>query len=84
MVQTCPTCATPLDDGGACVTCAATAEGLKLVSRNGYAQVREMMTLLEEQGLGAEMEKVPPTSLPAPRLGGAAGGPGRGGRGGPG
>jgi uncharacterized Zn finger protein (UPF0148 family) len=62
MVQTCPTCATPLDDQGGCVTCAAEAEGLKLVSRNGYAQVREMMTLLEEQGLAAEMEKVPPTT----------------------
>ena len=28
MATTCPKCATPLDDGGACVTCAAVAEGL--------------------------------------------------------
>jgi hypothetical protein len=60
MGQTCPRCATPLDAAGACVTCAAADEGLAVVSRSGYAQVREMMTLLEEQGVAAEMEKVPP------------------------
>jgi hypothetical protein len=57
----CETCrATPLDDEGHCVTCDAEAEGLKLLTRSGYAEVREMMALLEEQGLGPEMEKVPP------------------------
>jgi hypothetical protein len=62
MVTTCPTCATPLDDGAACVTCAAVAEGLAPLARSGFAQVREMMTLLEGQGLGAEMEQVPPAT----------------------
>jgi hypothetical protein len=62
MVETCRTCQTPLDDGGACVTCAARAEGLVLLARNAYAQVRELLTLLEEQGLGAEMERVPPAT----------------------
>ena len=51
---------TPLDDAGKCVTCEAEAEGLKLITRSGYADVREMMTLLENQGLAAEMETVPP------------------------
>jgi len=59
MARTCPKCATPLDEAGACVTCAAGAEGLAPLGRSGFAQVREMMTLLEEQGLGAEMEQVP-------------------------
>jgi len=59
MATTCPKCATPLDDGGACVTCAAVAEGLTPLARSGFAQVREMMTLLEEQGLAPEMEQVP-------------------------
>ena len=60
MAQLCEKCTTPLDDGGACVTCEAEAEGMKLVIRSGYASVREMMGLLEGEGLGAEMEKVPP------------------------
>ena len=59
MVTTCPTCATPLDEAGGCITCAAVAEGLTPLTRSGYAQVREMMTLLEGQGLGPEMEQVP-------------------------
>lgn len=59
MASTCPKCATPLDDGGGCVTCAAVAEGLAPLARSGFAQVREMMTLLEGQGLGPEMEQVP-------------------------
>ncbi len=59
MATTCPKCATPLDEAGGCVTCAAVAEGLAPLARSGFAQVREMMTLLEEQGLGAEMEQVP-------------------------
>ncbi len=60
MARLCDSCSTPLEDGGACVTCDAAAEGLKLVRRSGFASVREMMTLLEEQGLAPEMEKVPP------------------------
>jgi hypothetical protein len=60
MARICETCSTPLEADGGCVTCGAAAEGLKLVTRSGFAQVREMMTLLEEQGLGAEMERVPP------------------------
>jgi hypothetical protein len=60
MAQLCEKCTTPLDDAGACVTCEAEAEGMKLVIRSGYASVREMMGLLEGEGLGAEMEKVPP------------------------
>jgi uncharacterized Zn finger protein (UPF0148 family) len=55
----CKECGTPLDEGEACVTCAAKAEGLALVTRNAFPQVRELMALLEEQGLAAEMEKVP-------------------------
>jgi hypothetical protein len=62
MAATCPTCSTPLDEAGGCVTCAAVAEGLAPLARSGFAQVREMMTLLEGQGLGAEMEQVPPAS----------------------
>ncbi len=60
MVQLCKTCSTPLDDAGRCVTCDAAAEGLRLVSQSGFASIREMMTLLEEQRLDPEMEKVPP------------------------
>jgi hypothetical protein len=60
MPRFCEKCTTPLDDGGACVTCGADAEGLKLVTRSGYASVREMMALLEGEGVRAEMEKVPP------------------------
>jgi rubrerythrin len=60
MAELCEKCATALDDRGACVTCEADAEGLKLLTRSGYASVREMQALLEQAGLGAEMEKVPP------------------------
>jgi uncharacterized Zn finger protein (UPF0148 family) len=59
MATTCPVCATPLDEAGGCVTCAARAEGLAPLARSGFAQVREMMNLLEEQGLAPEMEQVP-------------------------
>jgi hypothetical protein len=59
MATTCPTCRTPLDEAGACVTCAAAAEGLSPLARSGFAQVREMMTLLEGAGLAPEMEQVP-------------------------
>jgi hypothetical protein len=61
MAGLCETCrATPLDDEGRCVTCDADAEGLKVLTRSGYTEVREMMTLLEDQDFGPEMEKVPP------------------------
>ncbi len=52
--------ATPLDDAGRCVTCEAEAEGLKVLTRSGFASVREMMSYLETKGLAPEMEKVPP------------------------
>lgn len=61
MAGLCETCkATPLDDDGRCVTCDADAEGLKLLTRSGYPEVREMMSLLEVEGFAPEMEKVPP------------------------
>jgi hypothetical protein len=60
MVPTCPTCSSPLDDAGACVTCAAAAEGLVRLARNAYDQIRELQVLLEGQGVGAEIERVPP------------------------
>jgi hypothetical protein len=60
MVPTCPRCATPLDEAGECVTCTASAEGLHLLSRAPYAQVRELQVLLEDHGILAEIEKVPP------------------------
>ncbi len=59
-VQACKTCNTPLDGGGACVTCDAAAEGLALLLRSGYASVKEMMELLEEEGFAPEVEQVPP------------------------
>jgi hypothetical protein len=60
MPALCETChATPLDDAGHCVTCDAKAEGLETLTRSGYAEVREMMQLLEDGGLAPEMEKVP-------------------------
>ena len=60
-MRLCETCrATPLDDEGRCVTCDAEGEGLKVLTRSGYAEVREMMALLETEGLAPEMEKVPP------------------------
>jgi hypothetical protein len=58
-VRTCETCNTPLDEAGACVTCVAASQGLALMSRSGYASVREMLELLEEQGLAPEIEQVP-------------------------
>lgn len=57
---TCDACNTPLDLEGACVTCRAKAQHLQLLSRSGYASIREMMELLEEQGLSPEIEQVPP------------------------
>ena len=60
MARLCETCSTPLDGGGACVTCDAAGEGLKLVSRSGYDSIREIMARLEDRGLAPEMEKVPP------------------------
>ncbi len=59
MAALCEKCATALDEQGACVTCAAHDEGMRLLTRSGYASVREMMALLEQEGLAAEMEKVP-------------------------
>lgn len=61
MAGQCERCgSTPLDEAGRCVTCEADAEGLKLLTRSGFASVREMMSYLETQGLAPEMEKVPP------------------------
>lgn len=59
-VQVCAKCNTPLDAGGACVTCEAAGDGLQILSRSGYASVREMMDLLQGQGLRPEIEQVPP------------------------
>ncbi|MFL5262677.1 MAG: hypothetical protein ACJ79R_10135 [Anaeromyxobacteraceae bacterium] len=59
-VTTCVKCNTPLDAESACVTCSAAEGGLALLSRSGYASVREMMELLEAQGLAPEIEQVPP------------------------
>jgi hypothetical protein len=59
-VPSCDRCNTPLDAQGACVTCRAQGEGLVALSRSGYASVREVMELLEEQGLAPQIEQVPP------------------------
>jgi hypothetical protein len=59
-IETCVRCNTPLDASGACVTCQARADGLEVLSRSGYVSVREMLELLEHQGVAAEMEQVPP------------------------
>jgi ssDNA-binding Zn-finger/Zn-ribbon topoisomerase 1 len=59
-VAACPKCNTPLDPAGTCVTCSAEGEGLRLLSRSGYASVKEMMDVLEAQGLSPGMEQVPP------------------------
>ena len=60
MAVLCEKCrSTPLDEAGRCVTCDADAEGLKLLTRSGFASVREMMSFLEANGLDPEMEKVP-------------------------
>jgi DNA-directed RNA polymerase subunit RPC12/RpoP len=45
-----------MDPAGPCVTCAAEGEGLKLLSRSGYASVKEMMAV---EGLSPGMEQVP-------------------------
>jgi hypothetical protein len=58
-VVACTKCNTPLDPAGTCVTCAAEAEGLKLLSRSGFASVKEMMEVLEAEGLSPGMEQVP-------------------------
>ena len=60
MVPLCTTCSTPLDASGRCVTCEAAGEGLRQIRQSGYASIRELMALLEGQGLAPEMEKVPP------------------------
>lgn len=59
-MERCPTCQTPLDDAGKCVTCAARADGMALLVRHDYASVREKMDLLAEAGLSPQMERVPP------------------------
>ena len=59
-VAACPKCNTPLDPAGACVTCAAEGEGLKMISRSGFASVKEMKEALERNGLSPGMEQVPP------------------------
>ena len=58
-VAACPKCNTPIDPAGTCVTCAAEGEGLKLLSRSGYASVKEMMEVLAAKGLEPGMEQVP-------------------------
>jgi hypothetical protein len=59
-VRSCDKCNTPLDGSNACVTCAAQGRGLALLSRSGYASIREMLELLERGGVGGEIEQVPP------------------------
>ncbi len=59
-VKTCDKCNTPLDESGRCITCLAAGDGLMLLSRSGYASIREMMELLEDQDLAPEIEQVPP------------------------
>jgi len=61
-MEKCPTCSTPLDPGGRCVTCAAVSDGLVPLERRDYAGIREMLGILEEAGVGAQMERVPPAS----------------------
>jgi uncharacterized Zn finger protein (UPF0148 family) len=56
----CDKCNTPLDAAGACVTCAADGRGLALLSRTGYASVREMLDVLEAGGVAGDIEQVPP------------------------
>ena len=59
-VQVCERCNTPRNERSACVTCQAEAEGLALVTRSGFAPIREMMELLEDKGFSADMERIPP------------------------
>jgi hypothetical protein len=61
-MEKCPTCSTTLDSDGKCVSCTATADGLVQLVRLEYATTREMLTLLEEAGLAAQMERVPPAN----------------------
>ncbi len=61
-MEKCPTCSTPLDPDGKCVACAAAADGLVQLVRLDYATTREMLTLLEESGVAAQMERVPAAS----------------------
>jgi hypothetical protein len=56
----CDQCNTPLDASGRCVTCAAAERGLALLSRTGYASVREMLDVLEKGGVHGDIEQVPP------------------------
>lgn len=58
-VATCEKCNTPLDERSVCVTCNAQGQGLLLLSRSGYASIREMMELLQAQGFAPEAEQVP-------------------------
>jgi hypothetical protein len=58
-MQKCPTCSTPLDAEGRCITCAAATEGYVALERLDYASVRELMTLLQGGGLSPQMERVP-------------------------
>jgi hypothetical protein len=59
-VPACETCNTPLDEQRRCVTCSAAGDGLRLLSRSGYASVKEMMELLEREQFTPEIEQVPP------------------------
>jgi hypothetical protein len=61
-MEKCPTCSTPLDAGGKCVTCAAKADGLGLLARFDYATAKELLSQLEEAGLSPQMERVPPAN----------------------
>jgi hypothetical protein len=58
-MEKCPTCSTPLDPHGKCVTCAAAGEGLVVLERLDFASIRESMALLQEAGLSPRMEQVP-------------------------
>ena len=58
-VAACPKCNTPLDPAGPSVTCAAEGEGLKVLSRSGFASIKEMMAVLEGEGLSPGMEQLP-------------------------
>jgi uncharacterized Zn finger protein (UPF0148 family) len=56
----CDKCNTPLDEQGTCVTCRAQRDGLELLGRSGYASIMEVLELLQEAGVAAELEQVPP------------------------
>jgi uncharacterized Zn finger protein (UPF0148 family) len=59
-VPACDRCNTPLDASRSCVTCAAGERGLALLTRSGYASIREMLDVLEAGDVDAEIEQVPP------------------------